>query len=338
MPLGVNPLDTGLMREAMRDQSQLLQQLGAQVRQDVQTVQTNMQLRGFSQALQSGAVNPDSPDFGKQAIGLMSAYPMAAKSPLGMAAINQLGAQHKFWQQERLQLRNPYAPVPGADALYNKQTGEVAPLPSGVTRQRPFNIPNTTGAVMLPGGEIQTREELGLPPLPVRDPIAEEQLRQQGRLEVERLRQSGRTPEQAKVIGNLLTDATSKFAIAQSELAKYQGTLNQNPDDKEAAARAAGTMKQMRVLQNQIQDYSNQLKQGFQPQSKASIAPAGASRQQIEAATELPTGGGMVVQETALQEVDPAGDILTVASVAEAMKLPKGTKFRDPQGNLRIVP
>jgi len=34
----------------------------------------------------------------------------------------------------------------------------------------------------------------------------------------------------------------------------------------------------------------------------------------------------------------PADGIPTVASPEEAMRLPKGTQFRDPEGNLRVVP
>lgn len=41
MALGVNPLDTGLMQQGVAMQSQLLQNLGAQLRSDVQTIQTN---------------------------------------------------------------------------------------------------------------------------------------------------------------------------------------------------------------------------------------------------------------------------------------------------------
>lgn len=93
----VPALDTSLNRQAMAYQADLLQNLGAQVRKDVTTVMTNRQMQGLAQGLQS--VDTTSPQFGRQITGLLAQYPLAAQSPLGQAAINQLGAEFKLNQQ-----------------------------------------------------------------------------------------------------------------------------------------------------------------------------------------------------------------------------------------------
>src|SRR4051812_9308591 len=91
--LGVPEYDPSLDRLNMQLQSQAIQQLGAQVRSDLTQIQTNRQLQGFSQGLQGLSTN--SPDFGRGVVGLMTQYPLAAHSPVGQAAINTLGAEHK---------------------------------------------------------------------------------------------------------------------------------------------------------------------------------------------------------------------------------------------------
>lgn len=117
MALGVNPVDTGLMQQGMRIQSQLLQNLGAQLRSDVQTLQTNRQLSGLAQNIQS--IDPNSPDFAPKLVGLMSQYPMAAQSPIGQAAINTLGAQHRAYQAELAAQRS-------FDRSFDRQIGLLA--------------------------------------------------------------------------------------------------------------------------------------------------------------------------------------------------------------------
>lgn len=76
--------------------SQGLQQLGAQVQQDITTIQTNQQLRGLQSDLQG--INPTdtkSPAFGAQMTRAVLNNPLAAHSPVGMEAINQLGQAHQ---------------------------------------------------------------------------------------------------------------------------------------------------------------------------------------------------------------------------------------------------
>lgn len=125
MPSLLPDFNNNLQVEGMRMQSQLLQNLGAQVRQDVQTIQTNRQLSGLAQAAQN--VNTNSPDAPKQLVGLISQFPMAAQTPVGAAAINQLGAAHKLWAQEQARTQNPYSIQGGY--LLNRQTGANEVLP-----------------------------------------------------------------------------------------------------------------------------------------------------------------------------------------------------------------
>lgn len=90
-------LDTSLTRQAMAFQADLFQNLGNQIRKDITTVVTNRQMQGLAEGLQS--VDTTSPQFGRQVAGLFAQYPLAAQSPLGQAAINQLGSEFKLNQQ-----------------------------------------------------------------------------------------------------------------------------------------------------------------------------------------------------------------------------------------------
>lgn len=122
-------------------QSQLLQQLGQQVRQDVQTIQTNRQLQGLAQAAQN--VNVESTDFPKQAIGLLSQYPMAAQTPVGAAAISQLGMAHREWAAEQAKI-----------SAYNRENAPwVPPVPSKNPSISPTT--NTAGPSIPVGGGVR---------------------------------------------------------------------------------------------------------------------------------------------------------------------------------------
>lgn len=154
--LGVRPIDTGFLRDISRQQSAMLEQLGAQVRSDVTQIQTNRQLQGFSQAVQG--IDPTSKGYAQQIIGAISSYPLAAQSPLGGAVINQLGAAHSLWQQEQAQGRRD-------NAMLDRQA-KTAWLEEA-NRTRPFGTPPVTmdqypGA----GGGSATPSGSGTPSIP----------------------------------------------------------------------------------------------------------------------------------------------------------------------------
>lgn len=163
--------NNNLQIEGMRMQSQLLQQLGKQVRDDVQTIQTNRQLSGLAQAAQQ--IDVKSPDFSKSVVGLISQYPMAAQTPIGAAAINQLGSAHKLWAQEQAKLQNPYV-IEGGVRL-NRQTGEYTPLPAKPAG--PMQINKGTVAIR-EGGVTTPVSELGLPMPTFTDPFKMEETKQ----------------------------------------------------------------------------------------------------------------------------------------------------------------
>lgn len=95
--LGIsNQYNPAPMEQYAQIASQGLQQLGAQVQQDITTIQTNQQLRGLQSDLQG--INPadtKSPAFGAQMTRAVLNNPLAAHSPVGMEAINQLGQAHQ---------------------------------------------------------------------------------------------------------------------------------------------------------------------------------------------------------------------------------------------------
>lgn len=95
--LGIsNQYDARPVMEYASIASQSLQQLGAQLQNDITTIQTNQQLRSFQQDLQG--INPldtKSPQFAVQMTQAITNNPLAAHSPVGIQAINQLGAAHQ---------------------------------------------------------------------------------------------------------------------------------------------------------------------------------------------------------------------------------------------------
>lgn len=100
MALGIPEYNPTLDREAMSFQRDLLGQLGANIQKNITTVIVKNQLQGFAQGLQN--VDPASPSFGRDLTGLLTQYPLAAQTPIAAAAINQLGAEYKFNQQQKM--------------------------------------------------------------------------------------------------------------------------------------------------------------------------------------------------------------------------------------------
>lgn len=267
MALGVNPLDTGLMETGMKIQSDLLQNLGRQLRQDVQTIQTQRQLSGLAQNIQQ--VDPNSPDFSQKMVGLMSQYPMAAKSPIGQAAINTLGAQHKAYLQEQAIQRNPWSSA-GQGVFYNKATGETKVDPSLRPPDRPVPISRTTVALQNPRtGEVTSVEEFGLPMPTITDPLTMEEERQKNRIEMLDERQRRAPSQEVKRLGDQVSDLTERHSKSLSDLAKYEGLANQG--NAEAVVLAAGIRKEILNIRSQLDKASSELKAAA---TQPSIVPA----------------------------------------------------------------
>lgn len=219
--------DPTLDRQNMAIQASLLQQLGNQLRRDVQTVQTNRQLKGFTEGLQN--VNPDSEQFGQQIVGLMGQYPMALQTPLAQSAVSQLGAQHRYWQQEQTRAAMPYT-VQG-NVVLNKATGDYDPLPP--KPGNPLQINKNTVAVRNPDGTVTSVEEFGLPMPEITNPMDLEDKRHQNRMEQERLRQQLRATSnpQVKALNTQLNGAMSLYMKKQAEAAKLQSLWEQTTVD-----------------------------------------------------------------------------------------------------------
>ena len=261
--------NNNLQIEGMRQQSQLLQQLGRQVREDVQTIQTSRQLSGLAQATQN--VNTNSPEFPRQVVGLISQYPMAAQTPIGAAAINQLGAAHKAWAQEQAAIRNPYTPIAGTNAILNRQTGQVQQLPEGSRPSRPIQInKNTVGLYDPESGTTLPMGAIGLDQPKFNDPFEMEKLKQQNRMELEKVRQSGRTPDEIKRLNETHSQVLGAYMKADAEAKKYETAwkeTNYDPADKEAeknkwalGIKATGLRAQAEALKKQVEELSGALK------------------------------------------------------------------------------
>jgi hypothetical protein len=90
--LGVRPVDTQPIMQFAAAQSQGLQQLGAQVQDDLTTITTNHQLNNLGAALSN--LDPTDEKFPVKMAQAVMANPLAAHTPVGIAAINQLGQAH----------------------------------------------------------------------------------------------------------------------------------------------------------------------------------------------------------------------------------------------------
>lgn len=118
-----------MTRQAVASQAGMLQNLGNQIRQDVTTLMARRQMQGLAEGLQS--VDTTSPQFGRQVAGLFAQYPLAAQSPLGQAAINQLGSEFKLNQQiaaDDRRFRNQLGMLNANDYMKNR-----APIGRDVT-------------------------------------------------------------------------------------------------------------------------------------------------------------------------------------------------------------
>lgn len=269
MALGVPTFDPTLSRQAMSMQSDLLQGLGNQIKQDIATVVTNRQLKGLAQGLQS--VDTTSPQFGRQIVGLMSEYPMAVQSPIGQAAITQLGAEFRLNRQEQLRAANPYRPIPGTDAVLNSTTGEVQPLPPGVTRQKPTAISRNTVALRNPDGTVQSVEEFGLPMPTITDPLTIEEAKQANRLELQQARQAGNSAAnpQIRALNTQLNGAMTLYMKKDAEAARLESMWNNTPgDSKEKQAlglQATALRDEAKRFGIQVENIKKEIDRTIQP-------------------------------------------------------------------------
>lgn len=122
--LGIRPANLAPLEANQQQMMTGLQQLGLQLRNDLQTIQTNRQLQSFGQQLQD--IRPDSNDFAPQIVQAIAQNPLAAHSPAGIAIINQLGDAHKAYIQTTLlaqKLRTgQYTP---GEVVYDDQGNEI---------------------------------------------------------------------------------------------------------------------------------------------------------------------------------------------------------------------
>jgi len=314
--MGIRQFDPSLDIQAMHAQSQLLQQLGARVRTDIATIQTNRQLAGLAQAAQN--VNVESPDFPKQAISLISQYPMAVQSPVGAAAINQLGAAHKLWAQEQAAIRNPYTPVAGTNAILNRQTGQVTQLPEGSRPSHPIQInKNTTGVYDPATGETLPVGAIGLPEPSFTDPFALEQAKQQNRLELEKQRQARPSPSAGKPNPygeRLILDKKKEAEAAKDELdAATNELVNAQPGIMGTGIRGKSETE-MKSLQETV------------AQKRKALERAMESFKHAQDYFKAP------VQEATI----PGVDATSSAAGADAL-IPHGTRQLDPKTAAELV-
>jgi hypothetical protein len=262
--LGVPEYDPSLDRLNMQLQSQAIQQLGAQVRADLTQIQTNRQLQGFSQGLQG--LSTQSPDFGRGVVGLMTQYPLAAHSPVGQAAINTLGAEHKAWQQGLLHNQNVYSPVAGTDVILNRQTGDTTVLPEGSRPVKPIQIGKNTTGIYTPGQDYATPvDQLGLPMPTITDPVSMEETKQANRLELLDKKLSNQISPELKRLSTehsrLLELYSKKDAEAKKYASLWEGLGDPNDPAKwKAGLQATGIRAEADAIGKQLQQVESQLK------------------------------------------------------------------------------
>ena len=139
MPLGHDPsiyLQGALeaQRESRRNTANILEQLGKQVREDIQRIQTTRDLRAFGEELSQ--INPQSREFPLQALGAAMRHPLAFEDKRGQAAINLLGGAHRNWQMQQRQTGGaPFQQVSGMpgvvfDKTQGTYTGSTMKTPS----------------------------------------------------------------------------------------------------------------------------------------------------------------------------------------------------------------
>lgn len=264
--LGIPSYDPSLDRLNMQLQSQAIQQLGQQVRQDLQQIQTNRQLTKFTEGLVG--LSPQSQDFSKGVIGLMQQYPMAAHSPIGQAAINQLGAEHKLWQQEQLRNATPYQAVGGGYGVIDKRTGTITPTPEGILPSKKIQFEKDAYGNVIAGFDPNNmNQEVALPEMPIRtseDAVELEKLRQQNRLDLQAKRTPSVSPEIKSLStaqSRLLTEYAKKDAEAKKHEAAWAAMGDPNDPAKwSAGIKAQGLKAEAEALRGQLESVSHQLR------------------------------------------------------------------------------
>jgi hypothetical protein len=303
--LGVPEYDPSLDRLNMQLQSQAIQQLGAQVRADLTQIQTNRQLQGFSQGLQG--LSTQSPDFGRGVVGLMTQYPLAAHSPIGQAAINTLGAEHKAWQAGLLKNQSPYRAVGGGYGVLDQRTGEITSTPEGTLPSKPWQVVKDAY-----GNPITTRDpnnfnqEVALPEFPIKtseDAVELANVKHQNALDLLGRKPGVASPAQ-RALGQSFGTIRAQQAKILSEADKYEQLAREiqisdepYPGDKngktyrnkrdEAAYTANSLRKQASTLEAQASDILRSL-QGTYSEAPAQGVDVGALIPETPASTPAP--------------------------------------------------
>lgn len=256
--------DPTLDRQNMAIQASLLQNLGAQVRRDIQTVQTNRQTRGFVEGLSS--VDPKSPEYFQQITELGDRYPFAANNPLVKSVVSQMGAEHTAWTRAQLDQQNPWRSA-GQGVFYNSDTGDTKVEPSLRPPVRPTQIGSRTRALQDPTtGKVTPVSDYGLEMPEITNPITLEEERQNNRMELERLRQAGRTSTnpQVKALNTQLNGAMSLYMKKQAEAAGLQSLWEQStpdPNNKEELKEKWRIGMEANAARQQAEQYKKMIEQ-----------------------------------------------------------------------------
>lgn len=165
--LGITPINTAPISQFGAAASAQLQQFGAQLRDDITTIQGNEQLKNMAQQLQGA--NPNSMDgsFASQMTQAISQNPLGAHTPAGISILAQLGNAHTNYVQSSLlgQKLNAYKPLPGTSDLFSPGTGDVQQTGATPLRPtRPVVVGKGAGGVYDPNtGAFQSADDLGIP-------------------------------------------------------------------------------------------------------------------------------------------------------------------------------
>ena len=133
--LGITPYEPAVDINFGRTMTAGLEQLGAQLREDMTAVMANRQVKNLGSALSQ--IDPKSDQFQTQVIQAAMQNPLGAMHPAGQMAITTLGAAHKAWEQEQLvdkritaQANQPSYGGFGGGGIVNRKTGEVVREPT----------------------------------------------------------------------------------------------------------------------------------------------------------------------------------------------------------------
>jgi hypothetical protein len=333
--LGIsNQYNPGPMEQYAAIASQGLQQLGAQVQQDITTIQTNQQLKSLANDLQGiDPTDTTSPKFGSQMTQAVLNNPLAAHSPVGMQAINQLGASHQaaLLSATRLGVANIGAGARVDSAGIGAASRESV---AGINAQSRADANGNRPHILRPGDKAFDPQGNLIDENPADAPTVKPTIIPSGGMAVDAdgnvIAQNLPAPKPKVTPPDVVKaneDAEKEYANAQAKSTQADIAHGANPNDSGLKANAAGAKSLLDAATVNVQRTRNVRAQYESPRPPQS--PAGTS-QPISGGIPAPSGGALPVDTLGkgaaptapaipAKVISPADKQLTIQAAKDAL-------------------